>query len=227
METQETTPEVTKQTLIVYREWDRIEGVCAAFYLATLLESPEHRVVVKNIEREYSLFTATSDDATTIIFLGTTFDERHLADLALVKNPKMLFTLDETLNNSLACQQVLVNKGVENLSLPTLVHFIIQQHIDGTTNTELKEGEVPVKLVLPEICKMVNSRFAYGYQTKEQRALARMVMLSIAHEVPSLRNWRLIFKLNLHGLVRNYKDFGEKMIRYNNYKNNELVHRGY
>lgn len=222
-----TETQVLEQTLIVYREADKIEGLCGAFYLASLLETPTHRVVVKNIEREYSLFTAAQDDTTTIIFLGTSFEERHLADLLLIKNPKMLFTLDETLNNSEGCQQILLNKGVENLSLPTLVHFLIQQHIDGTINTQLAEGEQPVKLVLPEICKMVNSRYAYSYQSKEQRALARMVMLSISYEVPTLRNWRLIFKMNLNGLVRSYKDFGEKMIRYSNYKNSTLGYRSY
>lgn len=207
---------IKRQILVVYRERDSLEGCCAGYYLATLLENDTTNVVVRCLETELSFYEISEERSTTVISIGYTFDERYLSRLAVIPNPKLLLTLDQTLNNSPLCTEIIEKYGIDNISLPTLAHFVVQKFVDDINE---ENGKERVIIPLPAICKIINSKALYNIKDRNEMAMVRMVLMSLRHEVPSLRNWRLIFKMNFDGLVKQYKDFGEKMLRYSNWKN--------
>ena len=205
--------EITKQIMVIYRKEDKLEGQCAAYYLTSLLEEPTVNVIVCCMDNEFSFYEAQSEPSTILIFVVHTLEERYIRRLSVISNPVMMFTLDEDMRNSPIAASYLSSVGEDNLSLVSLVHFIIH----GFDNT-VDENRDRIMPPMPAICSLINKDVLAIYRDKEERWFHRVITRSVSHEIPSLHNWKLIFKLNELGLRKMFYDFGEKLIRFTNHK---------
>lgn len=205
--------EITKQIMVIYRKEDKLEGQCAAYYLASLLEEPTVNIIVCCLDNEFSFHEAQAEPSTILIFVVHTLEERYIRRLSVIANPVMMFTLDVDMKNSPIAAGYLDTMGSDNLSLITLIHFIIH----GFDNS-IEANKDRVMPPMPTICNVISKDALGIYQNKDERWFRRVICRSVSHEVPTQRNWKLIFKLNELGLRKMFYDFGEKLIRFTNHK---------